>query len=159
MPVDRHEIEGVLYQEARFLDNGKLDEWLAMYTEDAFYWVPANSDDINPMVHVSFIYDDHERMQERVWAIQSGVHWSQDPRSRTRHLIGNVEVLEENGDEVVVSSNFTMFEIRRAIYGDRYFVGRFEHRLRRVDGSWRIAFKKIELLNNDAPVENLSYIL
>lgn len=159
MPIDEREIEKFLYNEARLLDNGKLDEWLALFTDDAIYWVPANADDINPLVHVSIIYDDRERMQDRVWSIQSGVRWSQDPPSRIRHLISNVEVMEEKEDEVVVSSNFAAFEIRRAIYGGRYFVGRYEHRLRRVNGSWRVAFKKIELLNNDAPIENLTFIL
>ncbi len=159
MGLDHHEIERVIFQEARLLDSGKLEDWLAMYTDDAMYWVPANADDIDPMTHVNIIYDDRERMQERVWSIQSGVRWSQDPPSRIRHLITNIEVTEEKGDEVTVSSNFAAFEIRRAIYGERYFVGRFEHRLRRVDGSWRVAFKKIELLNNDAPIENLSMIL
>lgn len=158
--VDEREIEKFLYNEARLLDNGKLDEWLALFTDDAIYWVPANADDINPLVHVSIIYDDRERMQDRVWSIQSGVRWSQDPPSRIRHLISNVEVVEEHANgEVTVSSNFAAFEIRRAIYGERYFVGRYEHLLRRENGSWRVASKKIELLNNDAPIENLTFIL
>lgn len=157
--VDKHEIEEVLFDESGLLDDGRLDDWLAMYTEEALYWIPSNRDDINPMLHVSLIHDDREGMQERVWSIQSGVHWSQDPRSRTRHVIGNVRILEDRGDEVVVTSNFALFEIRRAIYGDRHFAGRQEHHLRRVDGSWKIAFRKIELLNNDAPIENLTFIL
>ncbi len=157
--TDRREIEDFLYMEARLLDTGKLDEWLALYTEDATYWVPANADDINPMLHVSIIYDDRERMQERIWSIRSGVRWAQDPPSRLRHLITNVEVLSESGDELTATSNFACFEIRRAIYGMRFFVGRYEHTLRRVDGAWRIARKKIELLDNDAPIENLTFIL
>jgi 3-phenylpropionate/cinnamic acid dioxygenase small subunit len=111
------------------------------------------------MRHVSLVYDDKERMQERVWSIQSGVRWAQDPRSRIRHFISNIEILENGADEAVVSSSYAVFEIRRAIYGDRYFVGRCEHRLRRVDGEWKIAGKKIELLTNDAPIENLTFIM
>lgn len=159
MAVDKHEIEEVLFREARLLAAGKYDEWLSMYTNDAIYWIPANQDNIDPMRHVSIIYDDRERMQERVWSIQSGVRWAQDPRSRIRHFISNIEVLEDKGDEVVVSSSYAVFEIRRAVYGERYFVGRCEHHLRRVDGSWRIAMKKIELLTNDAPIENLTFIM
>jgi 3-phenylpropionate/cinnamic acid dioxygenase small subunit len=159
MAVDQHDIEQFLYHEAWLLDSRKFDDWLKLYTEDAIYWVPANEYDINPMLHVSFIYDDINRMQDRVWSVQSGVRWSQDPQSRTRHMISNVQVLEENGNEVTITSNFVMFEIRRAIYGDRYFAGRFEHRLRREGDSWKISFKKIELINNDAPVENLVMII
>lgn len=159
MAVDQQEVEQFLYHEAALLDNRKFDEWLELYPEDALYWVPANDYDINPMLHVSFIYDDRSRMQDRVWSVQSGVRWSQDPQSRTRHLISNVVVTEDKGDELTVSSNFVMFEIRRAIYGDRYFCGRFEHHLRRENGSWKIVFKKIELLNNDAAIENLVMII
>lgn len=159
MAVDQQEIEQFLYHEAALLDNRKFDEWLALYTDDALYWVPANEYDINPMLHVSFIYDDKNRMQDRVWSVQSGVRWSQDPQSRTRHLISNVMILEENGDELTVTSNFVMFEIRRAIYGDRYFAGRFTHTLRKVNGAWNIAHKKIDLINNDAPIENLVMII
>ena len=75
------------------------------------------------------------------------------------NFLYNVVITEESGNEVTVSSNFVMFEIRRAIYGDRYFAGRFEHRLRKEGNSWKIAFKKIELLNNDAPIENLTFII
>jgi 3-phenylpropionate/cinnamic acid dioxygenase small subunit len=159
MATDLRDVEQYLFHEAMLLDNRKFDEWLTLFTEDALYWVPANAYDINPMLHVSFIYDDINRMQDRVWSVQSGVRWSQDPQSRTRHLITNIVITEENGNEVTVSSNFVMFEIRRAIYGDRYFAGRFEHRLRKDGNSWKIAFKKIELLNNDAPVENLTFII
>jgi 3-phenylpropionate/cinnamic acid dioxygenase small subunit len=159
MATDLREVEQYLFHEAMLLDNRRFDEWLTLYTEDALYWVPANSYDYNPMLHVSFIYDDINRMQDRVWSVQSGVRWSQDPQSRTRHLITNVVITEENQNEVTVSSNFVMFEIRRAIYGDRYFAGRLEHRLRKDGNTWKIAFKKIELLNNDAPVENLTFII
>jgi 3-phenylpropionate/cinnamic acid dioxygenase small subunit len=157
--ITKDEAEKVLFREARLLANGDLDTWLTMYTDDAIYWIPSNADDINPMLHVSLVYDDKERMQERIWSIQSGVRWAQDPRSRIRHFISNIEVEEDDGAEAVVSSSYAVFEIRRAVYGDRYFVGRCEHRLRRVDGEWKIARKKIELLNNDAPIENLTFIL
>jgi benzoate/toluate 1,2-dioxygenase beta subunit len=159
MAVDTREIEQYLYREAWLLDSRKFDEWLELYTEDALYWVPANEYDIDPMTHVSLIYDDRSRMQDRVWSVQSGVRWSQDPQSRTRHIISNVMVLEDKGDELTITSNFVMFEIRRALYGDRYFSGRFEHHLRKDGDSWKIALKKIELLTNDAPVENLVMII
>ena len=159
MSITKDEVESVLFKEAGLLAKGEFDQWLTMYTDDAIYWIPANADEINPMLHVSIIYDDKERMQERIWSIQSGVRWAQDPRSRIRHFISNIEILANSGDEALISSSYAVFEIRRAIYGDRYFVGRCEHSLRKVTGEWKIAGKKIELLNNDAPIENLTFIL
>ena len=60
MPIDRWEIENFLYREARLLDEGKLQDWLKLFTEEARYWIPCNRDDIDPMREVSIIYDDRD---------------------------------------------------------------------------------------------------
>ena len=52
MPVDRHKVESFLYREARLMDEHAYDEWLALWTDDALYWVPCNEDDIDPERHV-----------------------------------------------------------------------------------------------------------
>jgi 3-phenylpropionate/cinnamic acid dioxygenase small subunit len=128
-PTDEREIEKFLYNEARLLDSGKLDEWLGLYTDDAIYWVPANADDINPMTHVSIIYDDRDRMQDRVWSIQSGVRWSQDPPSRIRHLISNVEVEEEHGGDRIVYHLYVADEDMGKVIGKE---GRIANAMRTV---------------------------
>jgi 3-phenylpropionate/cinnamic acid dioxygenase small subunit len=157
MPIDRWEIENFLYKEARLLDEGKLQDWLKLFTEDARYWIPCNRDDIDPMREVSIIYDDRQRMEERVWRIESGLAYAQEPRSRTRHLITNVEALGgETDDSVAVSSNFVIYELRRG--KQEAFAGRCEHHLQRGDDGWQIAYKKVELLNNNEAIDNLTFI-
>ena len=37
----REEVEDFLYQEAELLDEWRLDEWAALFTEDARYIVPT----------------------------------------------------------------------------------------------------------------------
>jgi 3-phenylpropionate/cinnamic acid dioxygenase small subunit len=159
MNVDRQEVENFLYKEARLLDDGKLQEWLALFTPDARYWIPCNRDDIDPMREVSIIFDDRQRMEERVWRIESGLAYAQEPRSRTRHLLTNVEVLPgETEDSAATSSNFVVYELRRG--KQLAFVGRIEHRLQRDgEGNWKIAYKKVELLNNNEPIDNLTFIV
>ena len=49
MAIDRHQIETFLYREARLMDEHAYDEWLALWTDDALYWVPCNRDDSDPM--------------------------------------------------------------------------------------------------------------
>src|ERR1700754_893268 len=40
--VDANQIAAAtLYREARLLDRGEWADWVAMYREDAVYWVPA----------------------------------------------------------------------------------------------------------------------
>ena len=93
--VELKEIEAILYKEARLINEDQLDEWLDLFTQNSVYWVPCNDNDIDPETHVSMIYDDRNRMEERVWRLQTGLAYGQQPRSKTRHLITNIEILEE----------------------------------------------------------------
>ena len=61
VPVDQHAIERFLYQEARLLDEGQLDEWLALFTADAYYWIPCNANDVDPAVSTTFNDEDYRR--------------------------------------------------------------------------------------------------
>ena len=41
MSLERwHRVQQFLFHEARLLDERRLQEWLALYAEDAEYWVP-----------------------------------------------------------------------------------------------------------------------
>lgn len=147
-----------LFLEARLLDERRFQDWLALFLESATYWIPANRYDIDPRSEVSLIYDDFSRMCERVGRIESGHAHAQDPMSRTRHLITNVEIEEWKEGSAKTSSNFLLAELRPR-REQKIFVGRCEHDLMRVDGSWRIARKKVELLNNNEPIDSLTFLV
>lgn len=154
--LQRLEIENFLYQEARLIDEGRLTEWLALFTEDARYWVPANRDTIDPAREVSIIYDNREHLEDRVWRLQSGLAHVTDPPSRIRHLITNIQIDELTNGGLAVRANVVVYHARRGVQSA--FVGHCQYRLRRVDDAWRIAFKKVELLNNNDPLSNLQFI-
>ena len=155
--VDRRELEDFLYLEAAHIDERRFDEWLDLFAEGAHYWAPANANDIDPNSHVSIIYDDHARLTERVHRLKSGNAYGQVPPSKTRHLVTNVRVLEGDERTAVVSSNFLIVELRLGI--QTVYSGRYEHHLERADASWKIKMKKVELINNDEPLGNLSFLL
>lgn len=71
--------------------------------------------------------------------------WCENPPSRTRHLIGNVEAWESDthGEYIAVSA-FSLFQARFDERGAAYF-GEREDTLREIDGSYRIAFRKVTL--------------
>lgn len=94
MTVDRQQIENFLYREARLMDENAYDEWFALWTDDALYWVPANEDDIDPQRHVSIIYEDKMRLEDRIARLKSGAAYAQDPKSRMRRVIANIEIEE-----------------------------------------------------------------
>ncbi len=155
--LSRQEAEDFLYREAALLDDMRLEEWLEFFTEDATYWIPENKDNLDPTRETSILYDDRFRMEDRVWRLTQGSAHAQIPPSRTRRMIGNVEVQEETNGEVVVYSNFAIFEVRRN--EQRTFAGRYEHCLRLEEGNWRIVRKKVNLINNASPIYNLTFMV
>lgn len=157
--LTRSEAEDLLYTEADLLDDRELDRWLDMFTDDAVYWVPARPGPANPDRHVSLIHDDRARMEERVWRLSVGPAHAQIPPSATRRLITNVRVAADHG-ELLVTSNFALYEVRKGV--QREFAGRYEHTLAPPDGAgggWRIRRKTVRLVNCDAPIVNLTFLL
>jgi benzoate/toluate 1,2-dioxygenase subunit beta len=152
----RERVEEFLFHEAKLIDEHLYDEWLALWTEDGLYWVPCNTDDADPARQAMIIYDNRERLGERIYRLTSGAAWAQQPRSRTRRLISNVEVrLNEGG--YVVESNCIIAELRRS--KQDIFAARMLHTLRPAGESFRIALKKVLLLNNDEPIDNLTFLV
>ncbi len=157
MPVDRQQIENFLYREARLMDEHAYDEWLSLWTEDGLYWVPCNDDDIDPQRHVSIIYDNRARLEDRIERMKSGAAYAQDPKSRLRRMVSNVEVEEGDNGEVTVYSNFNLTELRRGRQDT--FAGRTIHKLRPQGASFKIAYKKVLLVNNDEVIDNLTFLI
>ena len=154
--IDRTQIENFLYKESLLLDTRKFDEWLSLFTQDACYWMPCNDNDIDPNQHVSYIYDERQQMEERVWRLQSGLAYGQEPYSKTCHLISNVLVNEQRQDFIEVYANFMIQELRAGI--QTTFAGRYKYHLKPEDDVWKIFLKKVELLNNNEPLGNISFL-
>jgi p-cumate 2,3-dioxygenase beta subunit len=136
--ITRAEAEDFLYHEAALLDAWKLDEWLSLLAEDARYHVPSNdAPEGDPATTLFLIADDIARIRGRVARLKDSQAHAEFPHSRTRRLITNVRV----AGELAVESNFCVYRFRR---DERIstFVGRYRHRLRRVDGALRIALRE-----------------
>src|SRR6266478_5496444 len=100
------EVERFVYREARLADEHEYDAWEALWADDAIYWVPANADDIDPTTQMSIIFDNRSRIATRIKQLHTGKRHAQNPASRLRHLISNVELLGAEDDEVEVGANF-----------------------------------------------------
>src|SRR5271170_7268675 len=83
-------VERFLVHEARMLDEARYDEWLALFTEDAWYWVPSEPHQQNPRDTVSLIYDDRRLLETRVRRLMSANAHAQEPPSRTSRIVANV---------------------------------------------------------------------
>jgi 3-phenylpropionate/cinnamic acid dioxygenase small subunit len=106
--------EAFLIHEARLLDDGHFDEWLALFTADARYWVPSQPNQESPYDTVSLMYDDRRLLETRVRRLADPRIYSQEPRSRTSRIVTNV-TLEQGAGEPgrLVRSKFVLIEYRR----------------------------------------------
>lgn len=151
------EVTRFLVREARLMDEHRYEEWLALWTDDGLYWIPCNADDIDPTREVSILYDDRQRLGERVERLCSGTVLAQDPLPRMRRVVGNVEIEVADGDELTVGSNFVLVWAR---LGEQHtWAGRTVHRLRRAGDGWRIACKKVLLVNNDQEMPLIQFLM
>jgi 3-phenylpropionate/cinnamic acid dioxygenase small subunit len=152
--LDLHRCTLFLEHEARLLDEGKFDDWLALFTTDAWYWVPSEPDQADPHQTVSLIYDDRRLLETRVRRLASPRMYSQEPRSRCSRIVSNVSIEDAEGRTATVRSKFLMIEYRRE--QQRLFAGTAWHRLVQFDGAIKIAWKRVDLVNCDAPLDGIT---
>ncbi|MGH3343195.1 MAG: aromatic-ring-hydroxylating dioxygenase subunit beta [Carbonactinosporaceae bacterium] len=160
--LDRTAAEGILFREARLLDERRFHEWLQMFTDDALYWVPIENE--GAPGEPSLIRDNRAGMEERVFRLVETMAHAQIPPSRTQHDVTNVEVAAlEPGARAQVLCNQKVHELR---LGDpfqiglgepRYFAARSEYTFV-WRGSWLIHRKICRLMNREFPIYNLTFI-
>jgi p-cumate 2,3-dioxygenase beta subunit len=140
--VSRAEVEDFLYHEAALLDDWKLDDWLALLTEDAAYYVPPNDKpDADHRFTLFTVADDIVRLKERIIRLKDPNCHAEFPPSRTRRMISNVRITGIDGDLVDVVANFAIYRHRRNEPA-REFVGRYRYKLKRTDAGLRIAERR-----------------
>ena len=138
------EVEQLLYLEARLLDDWSLDAWLALYTPDARYVVPTTDlPEGDPRSDLVFIDDDRDRMAARVVRLQGRHAHREYPWSRTRRFVSNVMVTMVEGDEIEATAAVAVWRFRAGESAP--YVGRYDVRLRRVDGRLRLCRKRAVL--------------
>jgi 3-phenylpropionate/cinnamic acid dioxygenase small subunit len=169
------EVEQFLYREARLLDERRFHEWLELFTDDVRYWMvtrsnlyPRSSKAIaipNPGRNVDETADEDalaildetkKTLEGRVARLETGMAWAEDPPSRTRHLITNIEVApRDTPSELAVYSNFIVYRNRSETEQD-FYVGTRRDTLRRVAGALRVSSRKITLDQNVLVAKNIS---
>ena len=170
------EVEQFLYREVRLLDERRFHEWLGLLTDDVRYWMAGRNnrypkrskaiaildpdryveDDLTQEDQLAILDENKATLDARVARLDTGMAWAEDPPSRTRHLISNIEV--EPGDtavELKVYSNFIVYRSRAETEQD-FYVGARQDVLRRVGGAWKIAGRKIILDQNVLTAKNVS---
>jgi 3-phenylpropionate/cinnamic acid dioxygenase small subunit len=153
-------------REAWLLDERKLEEWLDLFTDDVLYFMPRRKNvprreahrELTPLGDLAILEEDKRYLAMRVARLDSGMAWAEDPPSRTRHLIGNLEVERLGKGEVQARTAFLVY--RSHLETDHQLLsGCREDVLRKVRGAWKIAKRTIVLDANVLLDKNLSVFL
>ena len=155
-PATREQCRMLLEREARLLDQGRLEDWLALYAAQCIYWIPATPGG-DPRREVAVAFDDRRRLEDRVFRLRTGHAWSQAPASRTVRLVGNIEVFPWKEQRLRVRSNFLVSDFRTG--ETRFWSGWCGHRLRLREGRYEIEVRQVNLVDCDQSLRNPSIIL
>ena len=154
MKLERwHQVQQFLFHEARLLDERRLQEWVALYADDAEYWVPYAWGQKSPKDHVSLFYETKSLLGMRVDRLERELSPLDSPAVRVNHYLTNVTV--EEGAELAARANLLFVEYRRG--EQRWFAGRATWRLRARAESFLIAAKRVDLLNADQEQGHLRF--
>ena len=151
--------EAFVFAEAALIDSGRFDDWLALFAEDAHYWIPLlGAKQTDPRSHNSLAYDDHLLLSLRVQRLKGPRVHSQQPRSVCQHVLQQ-PVIEDRtmtpgspGEVVRLRTPFLYVESRA---GRQIMLsGSACHHLVASDteSGWSIHLKRIDLLEPGRPL-------
>jgi len=152
-----------LAHESDLLDERRFAEWLALFHADAYYWVPVTPDQSAPEAGPSYIYDAYVALAARVKKLEDRRNITQEPASRTCRLLGMPRIVRTTGDQVVCRTKFHLSEVRPAMAGERQrparsFSGVATHTLTKQSHGFRIAGKRIDLIDSETAYEGISIL-
>ncbi len=146
-------VEHFLFRQAEILDDRDWDAWLALFTADGIYWMPAYEDQQEGEGQANIFYEDLDLMNVRAKRITNPRAWSQSPPNRTSHVVSNViiESEDEASGDIIVRSKFYVAEYRMDEM--RYFAGRYRHELAKTADGFRIRLQRAEIVNREGPFD------
>lgn len=159
---DRFRVETFLFQEAEFLDDFKLIEWLSLLTDDIDYRIPIRTTRAQDDLGRSFSSDAYH-MVEHFGSLEARMKrfgaggWSEFPPSRARRHVGNIRVKRTAADRLSVKSNLLYFWARDL---EQVIVSAERHdEMVDRDDTLKLARRTVYLDHTSLPLPNLSIML
>lgn len=147
-------VSELLFEEAAALDEKRWDDWLALFSEDVVYWVPAwdseHEQTRDPDSEISFVYyDSRSGLEDRIFRLRLNQSSASIPLPRTCHLVTNIRAIRRADGHCEVKANWqaNSYRFRKS----SSFYGSYEYLLRPNGAAWLIARKKIVVLNDEIP--------
>lgn len=148
-PLSRADAEDFLYREARLLDDWKLEEWAALFTDDGEYLIPPMDEpDGDPSQCLFLVYDDRHRLGERAKRLLKRQAHAEFPHARLCRIVSNVTVDPGADGLVQVRCNFVLYRSRSG--GTEVFPGHSIYDLRIQDSQPARIRRKRAVIDTDS---------
>jgi len=143
--VTRSQCEEFFFEEAALLDAWKLDEWLALFTDDGVYEIPVNDipGDASASAALFYVADNAFRLRFRIERLKKTTAHTEHPRSTVFRMVSNVRLLAGADTSYNVTSKFITYRTRDGVT-DCYF-GHHLYRLTWAGQTIKIAAKRTVL--------------
>ena len=160
----RYEVEKFFNHEAELLDSRKFEIWLDLLTEDIRYWMPLSRNQefggwekqyTREGKDLNWFDESKFELEQRVKQIKTGLHWAEEPVSRTCHMISNLQVVDGGDGSVETRWRFFVYRNRTETETD-FFVGKRHDTLKRSADSFKIAAREIYLDQSVLLAKNLT---
>jgi len=160
----RHRVEQFLTTEAELLDSRQFEAWLDLLADDIRYWMPLASNQphgewdgeyTREGTDLNWFDEGKFELEQRVIQIRTGLHWAEEPISRTCHMFSNLQVHEDGADRIACRCRFLVYRNRTETETD-FFVGKRHDQLRRNGDGFKIAAREIFLDQSVLLAKNLT---
>jgi anthranilate 1,2-dioxygenase small subunit len=133
-------VEQLLSRYVECIDDDRLEEWPDFFTEDAIYRViPRENADRNlPLAVIDC--DSHGMLVDRIVSMRNANIY---PEHFYRHLVSSVHVKGIEEGEIVVQSNYAVFQTRNDGVTKVYNVGKYLDRIVVVAGELKFKQKLV----------------
>src|SRR3954470_20497435 len=157
-PTDQQLIDFVI-REARMIDQHRFEEWLDLFAEDGFYWMPLEWGQTDPRLTTSLMYEDKLLLKIRVERLKGNRTFSQKPKSRCHHVLQTpqIERRDEACNEFVTWTPMHYVETRND--DQQLYAAWATHTLAIVDGKLKIKLKRVDIVNCDAAFGNIQLFM
>lgn len=154
-----------LVEEAAILDAAEWGAWLELLADDIRYVMPvrvttardAGYDERADMAHFD---EDRYALEKRIHRLMTDHAWTEDPRSRTRHLVTNARTFAaDDPDTLRAESSLLLFRSRGDDRPAEYVCALRRDVLRSVDGRLVLARRDISVEESVLRTQNLAVFL
>jgi 3-phenylpropionate/cinnamic acid dioxygenase small subunit len=157
-PTDQ-DLIGFVMHEARLIDQHRFEEWLDLFADDGYYWMPLEWGQTDPRLATSLMYEDKLLLRIRVERLKGNRTFSQKPKSRCHHVlqIPQIERRDEAANEYVTWTPMHYVETR--LDEQDLYAAWATHTLGMVDGKLKIKLKRVDLVNCDAALRSIQLFM